>query len=143
MYSNIQQYIVIYSSRPISITPPNTSLYNLEQSRTIQYCYDLYYDSKEGNKEKCVYRCLNCIVVGCQFLYIFKVPPVQLEYCIRAYECWTLPLTLVSFGSRGIRDKYCSSQRVDLRESRIHQQHRIVHIIVIYVFCTLLKHTNS
>ena len=25
----------------------------------------------------------------------------------------------------------------------IHQQHRIVHIIVIYVFCTLLKHTNK
>ena len=30
-----------------------------------------------------------------------------------------------------------------LEESIIHQQHRIVYIIVIYVFCTLLKHTNN
>jgi hypothetical protein len=51
-----------------------------------------------------------------------------------------LPLTLVSFGSGGIREGLHSSRRVDLREeSTIHLQHRIVHIIVIYVFCTLLK----
>ena len=27
--------------------------------------------------------------------------------------------------------------------TNIYLQHRIVHIIVIYVFCTLLKHTNT
>ena len=42
-------------------------------------------------------------------------------------------MALVLFGSGGIREE------LDLRESTIHLQHRIVHIIVIYVFCTLLK----
>ncbi len=32
---------------------------------------------------------------------------------------------------------------IRVEQTRIHQQHRIVHIIVIYVFCTLLKHTDS
>ena len=50
-----------------------------------------------------------------------------------------LAMALVSFGSGGIREELHSSQRVDLREGNIHLQHRIVHIIVIYVFCTLLK----
>src|SRR6266576_4980534 len=75
--------------------------------------------------------------------YIFYFLYLSLEYCIRIFRCYTLPLTLVSFGSGGIRDKYHSSHYVDLRESIIHQQHRIVHIIVIYVFCTLLKQTNN
>src|SRR6266568_9512492 len=44
---------------------------------------------------------------------------------------------------RGIRDKYYSLCHVDLRESIIHQQHRIVHIIMIYVFYTLLKYTDT
>jgi len=68
---------------------------------------------------------------------------MSLEYCIRTYGCYILPLTLVSFGSGGIRDECYSSRRVDLREGIIHLQHRIIHIIVIYVFCTLLKHTNN
>jgi 23S rRNA pseudoU1915 N3-methylase RlmH len=60
---------------------------------------------------------------------------MSLKYCVGVY----LALTLVSFGSGGIRKELRSSQRVDLKESTIHLQHRIVHIIVIYVFCTLLK----
>src|SRR6266567_1223764 len=76
-------------------------------------------------------------------LYIFKVLLVSLEYYIRTYGCYTLPLTLVSFRSGGIRDKCYSSRHVDLRESIIYQQYRIVYIIMIYVFCTLLKYTDS
>jgi hypothetical protein len=53
-----------------------------------------------------------------------------------------LPLTLVSFGSGGIHEELHFLQRVDLRKITIHLQHRIVHIIVIYIFCILLKHTN-
>ena len=54
---------------------------------------------------------------------------IALEHAIDVSLIWV----------RGIRDEYHSSRHVDLRESIIHQQHRIVHIIVIYVFCTLLK----
>ena len=64
---------------------------------------------------------------------------MSLEYCVGA----CLAIALVSFGSGGIRKELHSSQRVDLRELTIHLQHCIVHIIVIYVFCTLLKHTNN
>ena len=32
---------------------------------------------------------------------------------------------------------------IRVEQSRIHQQHRIVHIIVIYVFCTLLKYPDN
>ena len=60
---------------------------------------------------------------------------MSLEYCVGA----CLAIALVSFGSGGIREELHSSQRVDLRELTIHLQHRIVYIIVIYVFCTLLK----
>ena len=41
---------------------------------------------------------------------------LSLEY-IASDRYYTLPLTLVSFGSGGIRDKYHSSRHVDLRES--------------------------
>jgi hypothetical protein len=40
------------------------------------------------------------------------------------------------------RRAYISLRRVD-RTTRIHLQHCIVHIIVIYIFCTLLMYTNS
>ena len=54
-----------------------------------------------------------------------------------------LAMALVLFGSGGICEELHSSQYIDLRELTIYLQYRIVHIIVIYVFCTLLKHTNT
>ena len=41
---------------------------------------------------------------------------MSLEYCIKAYKCCTLPLTLVSFGSGGIRNECHSLRHVDLKE---------------------------
>ena len=60
---NVRQCMAMCGSWPISVTPPSTVLYNLGQFRTIWYYYDLYHNSKEGRKEKCVYRYLNCMVV--------------------------------------------------------------------------------
>jgi hypothetical protein len=55
-----------------------------------------------------------------------------------------LPLTLVSFKLEGIHKELHSLRHVDLKkELIIHLQHRIIYIIVIYVFCTLLMHTNN
>jgi hypothetical protein len=62
-----------------------------------------------------------------------------LEYCVGV----CLALMLVLFGLGGIYKELYSSQHVDFKKSTIYLQHRIVHIIVIYVFCILLKHTNT
>ena len=50
-----------------------------------------------------------------------------------------LAIALVLFGLGGICKELHSLQYVDLKELTIHLQYRIVHIIVIYVFCILLK----
>jgi hypothetical protein len=55
-----------------------------------------------------------------------------------------LPLILISFKSEGIYEELHSLYRVDFKEELIiHLQHRIIHIIVIYIFCILLMHTNT
>ena len=51
-------------------------------------------------------------------------------------------MALVLFRLGGIRKELYSLQYIDLRESTVYLQHRIVHIIVIYVSCILLKYTN-
>ena len=51
--------------------------------------------------------------------------------------------SLILFKLRGICKELYFLQYIDFRELTIHLQYRIVHIIVIYVFCILLKHTNS
>ena len=54
-----------------------------------------------------------------------------------------LPLTLVLFRLGGIRKELYFLQYIEFRESTIYLQHRIVYIIVIYVFRILLKHINT
>ena len=113
MYDNIQQCTTIYGN-----VRQCTAMYgNMRQSGTIWYYHDLYYNRTEKRKrEKCVYGCLNCMVVGYQFFVFPKVLLVSLEYCIRVYGCYTLLLTLVLFGLRGIRNEYYSLCHVNLRE---------------------------
>ena len=64
IYSNVQQCTAMRGNQPISVILPSTVWYNLGQFRTIWYCNNLYYNSKEGRKEKYIYGYSNCIVVG-------------------------------------------------------------------------------
>jgi hypothetical protein len=50
---------------------------------------------------------------------------------------------LVLFRSGGIREELYILQRVDFKKLTIYLQHRIVYIIIIYVFYTLLMYTNN
>ena len=123
IYSNLLQSLVIFSNLPVPVTLPGTATACTVTAR------------KEGRKEKCIYRCSNCIVVGYQFFAFSKVLPVQLEYFVLEHVTPDTSLTWVKGNTRGIT--FLATRR--FQRINIHLQHRIVHIIVIYVFCILLK----
>ena len=63
MYGNVRQYMAMYNN-VWQCTAMCGNLPSPEiQSGTIWYYHDLYRNSKEGRKEKCVYGCSNCMVV--------------------------------------------------------------------------------
>ena len=112
------------------------------RDNTTQYYYSLYHNSKEERKEgrKSIY--INIQTVQLQDINSLRF--LKYSQCSQNILYWSmLPLTLVLFRLEGIHKELHFLQHVDFRELTIYLQYRIVYIIVIYVFCMLLKHTNN
>ena len=122
IYSNLQQSPAIFGNLPVPVTLPGTATAYTVTAR------------KEGRKSAYIN------IRTAQLQNISSSRFLKYSQCSQniLYQSM-LPLILVSLRSGGIRKELHFLQRVDLRESTIHLQHRIVHIIVIYVFCMLLK----
>ena len=120
----------------------NTIIYsNLRQSartcNTTWYCYSLYRNSKEGRKEKYIYRYSNCIVVGYQFFAFSKVLPVQLEYFVLEYATPDTSLIQVRGNTRGTKFFTTRrSQRINNPSTTTHSIYHcdicILHVVKAY-----------
>ena len=96
----------IYISLKGQATPQSIAICgNLRQPartyNTTWYCYNQYCNSKEGRKDKYIYRYLNYIIIGYQFFAFFKVLPVQLEYFVLEHATPNTSLTWVRGNTQG------------------------------------------